>query len=351
MFRMPVMLFTHKEEDCSMTDAFNYKGVLSPYMKAIIRMKESCGQTIISTKWTYKEFDEFTIQYGLTEPIITKELTDAWAATRLNDSSRTLYGKCSRIIQLAKYMNEHGIRSYIMPLPKCDNDRAFIPFIFTEKQMQDIFREADLLLRKSRRKDDPIISIPCLLRLLYSTGLRITEAVSLRNKDVDLERNILRVGTWGSTKNGEERLVPICSSLKNNLLKYLHYRSMLPIRGLSDAEHLFFVKLNGDAVSSANAYHWFKKVYTSCGIAYRGEHFGPRVHDIRHTMASHSLVKMIREEMDIYAALPLLASCLGHKTLTATEGYVRLTCSEYPDLLQRCSSLNNFIYSKDYGSE
>src|SRR5690554_5350940 len=160
-----------------------------------------------------------------------------------------------------------------MPLPKCDNDRAFIPYIFTEKQIQDIFRESDLLLRESRRKDDPIISIPCLLRLLYSTGLRITDAVSLRNKDVDLERNVLRVGTWGSTKNGEERLVPICSSLNDNLLKYLHYRNMLPVKGITDAEHAFFVKLNGDSVSSANAYRWFKKVYTRSGIAYRGEHF------------------------------------------------------------------------------
>lgn len=351
MFHWPVILFIHREEDGSMTDSFNYKGVLAPYMKAIIRMKEACGQLVISIKWTYKEFDEFTIQYGLAEPIITKELTDKWLATRFNDCSRTLHGKCSRIAQLAKYMNEHGIKSYIMPLPKCDNDRSFIPYIFTEKQIQNIFRETDLLLRESHRKDDPIISIPCLLRLLYSTGLRISEAVSLRNKDVDLERNILRVGTCGNTKSGEERFVPICSSLKNNLLKYLHYRSMLPVNGIANVNHTFFVKLNGDAVTAANVYRWFKKVYTHCGIAYKGEHFGPRVHDLRHTMASHSLVKMIRGNMDIYASLPLLAACLGHKNLTATEGYVRLTCSEYPDLLLLCSSLNNFIYSKEDGIE
>lgn len=351
MFRRLMMLFTGKEEDGFMINPFNYKGVLAPYMKALIQMKEACGMTIISTKWTYKEFDEFTIQYGLTESIITKELTDAWVATRLNDCSRTLHGKCSRIAQLAKYMNEHGIKSYIIPLPKCDNDRAFVPYIFTEKQMQDILKEADHLLRGSRRKNDPIISIPCLLRLLYSTGLRITEAVSLRNKDVDLKRNLLRVGTWGSTKNGEERLVPICSSLKSNLLKYLHFRGMLPIKNITDAEHAFFVKLNGDAVSSANAYRWFRKVYMRCGIMYKGERFGPRVHDLRHTMACHSLVKMIRDDMDIYTALPLLASCLGHKTLTAVEGYVRLTCSEYPNLLQQSLSLNNFIYNKEDGIE
>lgn len=331
-----------------MTNPFDYQGVLAPYMKALIRIKESCGQAVIGTKWTYKEFDEFTIQYGLSEPIITKELIDTWAKLRENDCSRTFYAKCSRLSQLARYMNEHGLKSYIMPLPKYTNDRGFTPYIFTGKQMQAIFQESDRLLRQSHRKDDPIISVPCLIRLLYSTGLRITEAISLRNKDVDLDRNILKVGTWGSTKNGEERLVPICNTLKKNLQKYLHYRSMLPVQDITDDCHSFFIKLDGTALSSANAYLWFRKIYTKCGIAYKGEHFGPRVQDLRHTMATHSLAKMMREGLDIYAALPLLSASLGHKSLSSTEGYVRLTCSEYPELLEQCSSLNNFIYPEKY---
>lgn len=334
-----------------MTNPFDYRGVLAPYMKGLIRIKESCGLNAISTKWAYKEFDEFTIQYGLSEPVITRNLIGAWAKSRENDCSRTFYGKCSKLSQLAKYMNEHGVKSYIMPLPKCTNDRGFTPYIFTEEQMQAIFQESDRLLRESRRKDDPIISVPCLIRLLYSTGLRITEATSLRNKDVDLDRNVLKVGTWTSTKNGEERLVPICNSLKENLLKYLHYRSMLPVQGITEGDHPFFIKLNGTAVSSPNAYNWFKKVYTRCGIVYKGDRFGPRIQDLRHTMATHSLAKMVREGLDVYTALPLLAACLGHKSLSSTEGYVRLTCNEYPELLEQCSSLNNFIYPEKDGSE
>lgn len=329
-----------------MTNPFNYQSALAPYMEALIRIKESCGFNLISTKWTYKEFDEFTLQYRLSEPIITKELFDTWAKSRVNDCGRTFYNKCSQLGQLARYMNEHGVKSYIMPLPKNSNDRGFTPYIFTAEQMQAIFQRSDSILRESHRKDDPIIAIPCLIRLLYSTGLRITEAVSLRNMDVDIERNVLKVGAGCSPKNGEERLVPISNSLKENLLIYTHYRSMLPIRGIRDKERPFFIKLNGTAVSSANAYHWFRKIYTKCGIAYRGQQFGPRVHDLRHSMATHSLAKMIREGFEIYAALPLLAACLGHKSLHATEGYVRLTCNEYPELLEQCSSLNNFIYPK-----
>src|SRR5690606_3160724 len=122
-----------------------------------------------------------TVHYGLTEPVITKDLIAAWSKSRMNDCSRTFYGKCSKLSQLARYMNEQGIKSYIMPLPKCVNDRGFTPYIFTGEEMLAIFHESDNLLRESHRKDDPIISIPCLIRLLYSTGIRITEAVSLRN--------------------------------------------------------------------------------------------------------------------------------------------------------------------------
>lgn len=64
-------------------------------------------------------------------------------------------------------------------------------------------------------------------------------------------------------------------------------------------------------------------------------------------MATHSMAKMIREGMDIYMALPLLAGCLGHQSLSSTEGYVRLCCGEYPDLLEKCSDLNNFVYGKE----
>jgi integrase len=334
-----------------MTDPFEYKGVLAPYMNALIRMKESCGFKILSTKWFFKEFDEFTIKQELTAPVISRELIDEWSKSRTNDCSRTFYGKCSKLSQLTRYMNEHGEKSYIMPLPECKNDRGYVPYIFSEKQICSIFEESDQLLRESHRMDDPIISIPCLIRLLYSTGLRISEAISLKNRNVDLDRNILRIGIGGSSKNGEERIVPICESLKKVICQYLRYRNRLPLKGIADDNHLFFVKLDGTEVSSACAYKWFRKIYTCCGIAYKGEQFGPRVHDLRHSMATHSLSKVLSQGMDVYTALPLLSACLGHKHITATEVYVRLTCDAYPDLLEMCSSLNDFIYPKENKNE
>ena len=330
-----------------MNNPFEYRGVFATYMNGYIRMKESCGFKILNTKWFLKEFDEYTIKIGLSKPNLTRELIDNWALTRKNDCIRTLCGKYSHLAQLARYMNEQGKKAYITPVPKCSNSRGFVPYIFTNTQMQAIFKEADNLVRESHRMDDPIISIPCLIRLLYSTGLRITEAVSLRNEDVDLELNVIKVGTCKGTKNNEERYVPICHSLKKVLLHYLKYRNRLNNKEIESPGHTFFVKLDGTAVSSSNAYHWFRKVYERCGIPYQGDRFGPRVHDLRHSMATNSLSKMIKDGWDVYAALPLLSACLGHKSLSSTEEYVRLTGENYPELLKQCKSLNDFVYSQE----
>lgn len=330
-----------------MNDLFEYKGVFAPYMSGYVQMKESCGFKILNTKWFFKDFDEYTIRIGLTKPTLTKELIDNWVQTRKNDCSRTLYGKYSHLAQLARYMNEQGVMAYITPVPKNSNSRGFVPYIFSDAQMASIFKESDNLLRESHRMDDPIISIPCLIRLLYSTGLRITEAVSLRNEDVDLTLNVIKVGVCKDTKNGEERYVPVCDSLRKVLTQYLDYRKKLKIKGIESPEHAFFVKLDGTPITSANAYRWFRKVYERCGITYQGDRFGPRVHDLRHSMATNSLNKMIRNGWDIYAALPLLSACIGHKSMTSTEGYVRLTGEYYPELLKQCESLNDFIYPQE----
>ena len=91
-------------------------------------------------------------------------------------------------------------------------------------------------------------------------------------------------------------------------------------------------------------YQNFRKILDMCGIPHFGNHNGPRVHDLRHTYAVHTLVQMGHSGMDLYTALPILSTALGHHSLTATEQYVRLTCSMYPELEEKCSEINVFVY-------
>jgi len=55
---------------------------------------------------------------------------------------------------------------------------------------------------------------------------------------------------------------------------------------------------------------------------------------IRHTFACHALANMAESGVDLYTSLPVLSTYLGHQSLSATNGYVRLTAAMYPGLLK-----------------
>ena len=59
----------------------------------------------------------------------------------------------------------------------------------------------------------------------------------------------------------------------------------------------------------------------------------PRVHDLRHTFAVHSLEKMVSEGKDIYCALPTLSTYLGHRGVESTEKYLRLTEESFRSII------------------
>ena len=82
-----------------------------------------------------------------------------------------------------------------------------------------------------------------------------------------------------------------------------------------------------------------------CGILRRCDQRGPMVHEIRHSSAVHSLVKLTRAGEDIYCALPLLATFMGHKKVLDTEAYVRLTQEMYPEVLKLNAEVTDQVYS------
>lgn len=185
--------------------------------------------------------------------------------------------------------------------------------------------------------------MPVLIRLLYATGLRISEALSLRNQDINKEDRYVHV--W-KTKNGTDRIVPISESMIYVLFEYEEYRNKLPLVSVDAPDSRFFIKPDGEFVSSASVYKRFREILEKCQIPRRGKGCGPRVHDLRHTFAVHSMVQLCREGKDLYTAMPVLSAYLGHKCLLSTEMYVRLTTAMYPELERQVSPINAFVYPK-----
>lgn len=325
-----------------MAEKFNYTSVLAPYMNGVLQKKDSAGLISLRLRWIFKEFDDFANMSELESPSLTTDFIEAWRKTRLSDSERTLYAKWSAWHQLSTHMCRDGVRSYIPQLsrqPKSD----FTPYIFTEDQIQKVFAAADSQRLYDIRMGTTLMPMPVILRLLYSTGMRVSEALSLANKDVDMQQGCLYLR---KTKNGSERLVALHESMRLELQRYMDYRDKMPLKHVSSPNNLLFVKPDGTSIRANTVYQFFRKLLDECGIPHKGNHHGPRVHDLRHTNAVHALVSMAKTGIDLYTSLPIISANLGHHSLCATEQYVRLTASMYPDLVSQSKPANAFVYPK-----
>jgi integrase len=327
-----------------MPKRFEYQSVLAPYIRDFTHLKEATGCNFLRGKWILHEIDQFFLRNNITEPVITRELVHEWHKTRINDSPATIYSKYSMLAQLTRYMSRQGCNCFIPRLPESKRSKSdFTPYIFTHNQIDGILQSSDRLRMYDRHMSNALFCFPAVLRLLYSTGLRISEALSIKNADVKLEKGYILIR---KTKNGSERIVPVNDSLRGVLQQYISYRNRMPVSNVGSPNSFFFIKSDGTYCNAQSVYWCFRKLLVECGIPYVGNHHGPRVHDLRHTFAVHAMVQMANNNQDLYSSLPVISACLGHKSLFATEQYVRLTGEMYPELINQCSSINAFIYPK-----
>ena len=309
-------------------------------MNDFIRLKNACGYDALRMKWILLEFDRFFVSEGVKELHVKKEHIEKWRATRLNDSERTLYSKYSAWSQFCRYLCHIGIECFIPRLPR-QPDRSFTPYIFTREQMQKIFQACDELRLHDRHMNVNLMVLPSLMRLLYSTGLRISEALSIRNEDVDFAKGVICIK---KTKNGEQRMAPLIESMSAVLEEYTLERNKIPVAGVDKPDSFLFVSLTGKPCVSGSIYQWFRKILEICNIPHIGNHHGPGVHDLRHTCAVHSLIKMCERGTDLYCALPLLSAFIGHKSIDATGQYVRLTAEMYPQLISQQKEQGAYVF-------
>jgi len=316
-------------------------------------MKYVMGFGLERVKWVFLDLDKFFIESNITSVYITKELIYKWQATRLNDKRKTLYDKYCVLRQFCRYLCHLGQDCFVPRLPPKVSSE-FTPYIFTHEQIKSIFEAADQLTMTNRNMHCTLFAIPALFRFLYSSGVRISEALSVRNEDVDFERKRIILK---KTKNQMQRLIPLNTSMIAVLQQYEEHRNNMPLAEVSAPDSFFFISPLGKPLVACTVLVWFKKVLKKCGIPYLGNKKGPRIHDVRHTAATHSLIKMVGTGMDIYCALPILSVFLGHKTIKGTEQYVRLTQEMYPEILKMEQSVTAFVFPKtnpkieiDYGN-
>lgn len=201
----------------------------------------------------------------------------------------------------------------------------YVPYIFTTDEIRRIFNAADQC-RPAWRSPYLNLTVPTAFRILYGCGLRSGELVSLKLGDVDLDNRILSIR---DTKFGKSRYVPFSDTLEDRLRSYITRRFPSP-----DPDLWLFASMDDNIPYQTQTVHdWLLNLLHAAGIRHGGRGAGPRVHDFRHTFAVHSIQRCFREKRDPALFLPILSAYLGHRDLSGTQHYLRLTAEMYPDIL------------------
>lgn len=311
----------------------DFKSSMAPLLKSYVDFKRSLGYKF-QYIYVFNNLDQYLCEHAYKSLGLSEEILSKWSERRPNESDVTWYKRVDDIRNLSIYLNGIGYPSYVPRLPR-RYTTTFKPYIFTDEELRRFFEACDTMeYNASHQSHYHVCS--ALFRLLYGCGLRVNEALSLKCEDVNLTDGFIIIH---ETKNGEERQLPLSESLKNVLVQYYNY-----CRINANGQDYFFVKNNGEKCSSDTIYRKFRKVLYNAKISHGGKGHGPRVHDFRHLFSVHSLANMAEHGLDLYYCLPLLSKYLGHKSLAATDSYLRLTAEMYPKLMNDVNQICAFIF-------
>ncbi|MGM9910769.1 MAG: site-specific tyrosine recombinase XerD [Lacticaseibacillus absianus] len=175
----------------------------------------------------------------------------------------------------------------------------------------------------SKLLDQPDVSKPlgirdrALLEVLYATGMRVSEAISLQDGDLHADLGIVHV----LGKGNKERLIPISDLAMEWLDKYAKVRDQQLLKAGKFSQYVFLNQRGGQLTRQA-VWQMIKKYCRQAGIE---KDVTP--HTLRHTFATHLL--------ENGADLRVVQEILGHTDISTTQIYTNLTQKHIFDVYQK----------------
>jgi integrase/recombinase XerD len=294
------------------------EGIFKSLILDFISYKRSCGLKYEdSIEYVLRIINKELNKYDVKEPVLSKEMVDALVKKRSHEEYSTQAKRIGILRQFAKYLLWRDINAYVYPELSIHKEaKTFIPYLFTDSEMQSIFNVADHLQPLERYPYYHMV-YPVLIRLLYSCGLRLSEALFLKIRDIDMIECTLYID---KSKKSKSRVVAMSETMSKNLWRYLRKRyGKTPY-----PERYVFEAPDGGRYNRGGIRSTIINIFKRAGLPYLVSERHPRVHDLRHQFSVKSMEKMKASGMDLYCALPLLSVYLGHKGLGETERYLRL---------------------------
>lgn len=304
----------------------------APHLIDFYNYKQLCGYKYYSAESVINQFDRYYRSLDTKQLKLTRDIIEPFLYLKENTKIATQQWKASVLRQFVIYAIKNNIIDHAYHIPKISlkGEQAFIPYIFTKDELIGIAQYIDNYKLNNILKSNTINAVSTVFKILMSTGLRLSEALSLRKENIDFDDLLFIIK---EAKNHNERLVPFSNTLKKEIENYI---ANTPFK-INDSDYLFQIEY-GRFLNSGTCAVYFKKALNSLNISK-----GPRIHDFRHTYAVMALTQLQHTEENINLSLSYLSDYLGHKSLNETQKYIWMSPELFNETKIKMNEYTSFI--------
>ena len=274
--------------------------LLNQFYTDLLLVKRDSEQTAITYKISAEEFLNWLVTQRIKLKDVSVQNLLYYLINRQEKgcSELTIAKDISGIRALGDYLVRKGMWEDNVAL-SLDKPKAVkhLPKVLTVEQIDLLLSCIDTSSLSGKRDD-------ALFELIYSCGLRISEACTLKLANVHLDEKLILV----HGKGDKERIVPFGDRALEKILVYLNEVRPQLLHGRNVAE--FFVNYRGEPISRKGVWKRFKELEALSGVE-------AKVHTLRHSFATHLLSGG--------ADLRSVQELLGHSDLSTTTIYTHVT--------------------------
>ena len=267
------------------------------YLDFSENIKGLSKNTTISYQRDLNKFSKFLKKSGVNDfESLTEEICSAWIADlfQQNVSARSIQRHISSAKGFFSYLKKSGlVTNSPFELISSPKSPSHLPNILSPEEVSQLL---NFKPKNAQEKRDLAI-----IELIYSSGLRVSEAVSTNLSDFEDNKNFLRVLGKGS----KTRLVPVGRYAKNAIENWIIERDKLLTKDDS-----LFVNLRGNRITTRSVQERLKNIAIMQGLPPVNPHM------LRHSFATHLL--------ESSGDLRSIQELLGHSSLSTTQIYTRL---------------------------
>ena len=285
---------------------------LEKFEKYLTDVKKASANTLASYMRDVRQLSDYVAAHDLPDldSLDDDELAAYIAWLRHNGKSPATVSRCIASLKcfysllLTQGIVDHNPAAGLVPEKAVQK----LPQILTSK-------EVELLLEQPECTDMKGYRDRAMLELLYATGIRVSELISLDLKDLNLSAGFIRCAS-----RGKERIIPLYHTAVKALQDYV--RDIRPQLIADGGEQALFVNMNGERMSRQGFWKIIKYYQEKAGIE---KDITP--HTLRHSFAVHLL--------ENGADLRSIQEMLGHADISSTQIYTHVVKKQLKDVYNK----------------